>query len=161
MHKKIVPTPLTLKSLIDYSVSQFADCTSVSFVDGKPITYKELGEKIDEFAALLFSFGLKKGDKVALFSHNMPNWVIAYFSVVSRGLIIVPVLPDFTTEEVENVLTHSESKVLIVSERLFPKVSQIETPDLIVKIKLDDFSFLSDISKLTFDSNKITETDVT
>ncbi|NCB83142.1 MAG: long-chain fatty acid--CoA ligase [Bacteroidia bacterium] len=161
MHKKIVPSPLTLKSLIDYSVSQFADCTSVSFVDGKPITYKELGEKIDEFAALLFSFGLKKGDKVALFSHNMPNWVIAYFSVVSRGLIIVPVLPDFTTEEVENVLTHSESKVLIVSERLFPKVSQIETPDLIVKIKLDDFSFLSDISKLTFDSNKITETDVT
>ena len=161
MHKKIVPTPLTLKSLIDYSVSQFADCTSVSFVDGKPITYKELGEKIDEFAALLFSFGLKKGDKVALFSHNMPNWVIAYFSVVSRGLIIVPILPDFTTEEVENVLTHSESKVLIVSERLFPKVSQIETPDLIVKIKLDDFSFLSDISKLTFDSNKITETDVT
>lgn len=161
MHKKIVPSPLTLKSLIDYSVSQFADCTSVSFVDGKPITYKELGEKIDEFAALLFSFGLKKGDKVALFSHNMPNWVIAYFSVVSRGLIIVPILPDFTTEEVENVLTHSESKVLIVSERLFPKVSQIETPDLIVKIKLDDFTFLSDISKLTFDSNKITETDVT
>ncbi len=161
MHKKIVPTPLTLKSLIDYSVSQFADCTSVSFVDGKPITYKELGEKIDEFAALLFSSGLKKGDKVALFSHNMPNWVIAYFSVVSRGLIIVPILPDFTTEEVENVLTHSESKVLIVSERLFPKVSQIETPDLIVKIKLDDFSFLSDISKLTFDSNKKTETDVT
>lgn len=161
MHKKIVPSPLTLKSLIDYSVSQFADCTSVSFVDGKPITYKELGEKIDEFAALLFSSGLKKGDKVALFSHNMPNWVIAYFSVVSRGLIIVPVLPDFTTEEVENVLTHSESKVLIVSERLFSKVSQIETPDLIVKIKLDDFTFLSDISKLTFDSNKITETDVT
>ena len=161
MHKKIVPSPLTLKSLIDYSVSQFADCTSVSFVDGKPITYKELGEKIDEFAALLFSSGLKKGDKVALFSHNMPNWVIAYFSVVSRGLIIVPILPDFTTEEVENVLTHSESKVLIVSERLFPKVSQIETPDLIVKIILDDFSFLSDISKLTFDSNKITETDVT
>ena len=161
MHKKIVPSPLTLKSLIDYSVSQFADCSSLSFVDGKPITYKELGEKIDEFAALLFSFGLKKGDKVALFSHNMPNWVIAYFSVVSRGLIIVPVLPDFTTEEVENVLTHSESKVLIVSERLFSKVSQIETPDLIVKIKLDDFSFLSDISKLTFDSNKITETDVT
>ena len=161
MHKKIVPSPLTLKSLIDYSVSQFADCTSVSFVDGKPITYKELGEKIDEFAALLFSSGLKKGDKVALFSHNMPNWVIAYFSVVSRGLIIVPILPDFTTEEVENVLTHSESKVLIVSERLFPKVSQIETPDLIVKIKLDDFTFLSDISKLTFDSNKITEKDVT
>ena len=73
MHKKIVPSPLTLKSLIDYSVSQFADCTSVSFVDGKPITYKELGEKIDEFAALLFSSGLKKGIKLPFFHITCPT----------------------------------------------------------------------------------------
>ena len=40
MYKKIVPSPLTLKSLIDHSVSTFADCNSVSFVEGNPITYK-------------------------------------------------------------------------------------------------------------------------
>lgn len=160
MYKKIVPSPLTLKSLIDYSVSNFADCNSVSFVDGNPITYKQLGEKIDEFASLLFSFGLKKGDKVALFSNNMPNWVIAYFSVVSRGLIIVPILPDFTTEEVENVLTHSESKVLVVSDRLYSKVNKIQTPDLQVNILLDDFSILSNNIQNKVDAKIINETDV-
>ncbi len=140
MHRKIIPSPLTLKSLIEYSVGNFADCISVSYVDGIPLTYRQLGDKIEEFASLLFSFGLKKGDRVALYSHNMPNWVVAYFSVVSKGLVIVPVLPDFTSEEVENVLVHSESKVLIVSERLFPKISHIETSDLITKIILDDLS---------------------
>ena len=116
---------------------------SVSFVDGTPISYSELGKSIEELASKLFGLGLEKGDKVALFSHNMPNWVIAYFSVVSKGLIIVPVLPDFTRDEVENVLLHSESKVLFVSERLISRVEGLELPSLEVTILLDDFSQVS------------------
>ncbi len=142
MYKKIEHKPLTLKSLIDYSVRQFADCPSVSFVEGTPITYKQLGQKIEEVASLLFSFGLQKGDKVALFSHNMPNWVIAYFSVVSKGMIIVPVLPDFTRQEVENVLIHSEAKVLFVSERLQSRVDGLDLPNLIGKISVEEFKVL-------------------
>lgn len=142
MYKKIEHKPLTLKSLIDYSVLHFADCPSVSFVEGTPITYRQLGQKIEEVAALLSSFGLQKGDKVALFSHNMPNWVIAYFSVVSKGMIIVPVLPDFTRQEVENVLIHSEAKVLFVSERLQSRVDGLDLPDLIGKISVDEFNVL-------------------
>lgn len=155
MYKKIEHKPLTLKSLIDYSVLHFADCPSVSFVEGTPITYKQLGQKIEEVAALLSSFGLQKGDKVALFSHNMPNWVIAYFSVVSKGMIIVPVLPDFTRQEVENVLMHSEAKVLFVSERLQSRVDGLELSDLIGKISVEEFKVLmggdlseSDVSKV-------------
>lgn len=147
MHTKIVPSPLTLKSLIDYSVTNFADSTSVSFVDCCPLTYRQLGEKIEEISALLFSFGLEKGDKVAIFSQNMPYWVAAYFAIVSKGLIVVPILPDFTSEEVENVLSHSETKILFVSERLAPKVSNIVTPDLKVKISLDDISILDNHSE--------------
>jgi len=143
MHKKIEHKPLTLKSLIDYSVKQFPNCPSVSFVEGNPITYKELGAKIDEIAELLFSLGLQKGDKVALFSQNMPNWVIAYFAVASKGLVIVPILPDFTRAEAENVMLHSESKVLFVSERQASKIDGLILPDLKAQISLDDFSIKS------------------
>ncbi len=148
MHKKIEPKPLTLKSILDYSVKNFAKMPSVSFVDGTPITYIELGKKIEEIAINLFSLGLTKGDKVALFSHNMPNWVIAYFSVVSKGMIIVPVLPDFTREEVENVLLHSEAKVLFVSERLISRVEGLELPSLEATILVDDFSQVSGNKKM-------------
>jgi len=139
MFNKIVPKPLTLKSLIDYSVNNFAQMPSVSFVEGKPITYEVLGRKIEEISTVLFSFGLKKGDKVALFSHNMPNWVVAYFAVVSKGLIIVPILPDFTREEVENVLVHSESKVLFISERLTSRLEGLTLPALEATILIDNF----------------------
>ncbi len=143
MSKKLEPTPLTLKSIIDYSVKKFAQMPSVSFVDGEPITYEELGKKMEEISILLFSLGLKKGDKVALFSHNMPNWVIAYFSVVSKGMIIVPILPDFTSEEVENVLVHSESKVLFISDRLTSRIEGLELPSLEATILIDDFTQIS------------------
>lgn len=157
MHNKIEPSPLTLKSIIDYSVKNFAEYPSVSYVEGKPITYKELGNQIEELASLLFSYGLEKGDKVALFSQNMPNWVVAYFAVVSKGLIIVPILPDFTKEEVENVLLHSESKALFVSDRLASKTEGLVLPDLKIKISVDSLTLISDNTKVNkaVDFNKI------
>lgn len=154
MHQKIEHKPLTIKSLIDYSVKEFAKYPSVSFVDGSPISYKELGENIEKISEILFSFGLKKGDKVALFSQNMPNWVIAYFSVVAKGLIIVPILPDFTRLEVENVLLHSESKVLFVSDRLASRIENLELPDLKVKISVDNFSIISNDTDQVLSSGK-------
>ncbi len=143
MTKKIEPKPLTLQSIINYSVKNFSDRPSVSFVDGTPITYAELGVKIMETAGLLFSLGLKKGDKVALLSHNMPNWVVAYFSVVANGLIIVPILPDFSREEIENVLLHSESQALFISERLLSRIEGLELPALKSTILLDNLTILN------------------
>jgi len=151
MNKKIVPKPLTLQSLIDYSIRNFSSMPSVSFVDGKPITYAELGQKIENISNMLYSLGLSKGDKVALLSHNMPNWVVAYFAVVSKGLIIVPILPDFTREEIENVLVHSESKVLFISERLISRTEGLELPSLEATILVDNFTLLNGTVKSVTD----------
>lgn len=93
MVKKIEPSPLTLQRIINKSVQKYAGLPALSFVDGTPMSYSELGLKINETASLLRSLGLRKGDKVALLGHNMPNWVVAYFSVVSQGMVIVPILP--------------------------------------------------------------------
>lgn len=142
MHKEIHLKSLTLKTLIENSISEFAENPSISFVEGKPINYKTLGYEIGRVSDMLYSLGLRKGDKVALFSHNMPNWVVAFFSVVAKGLIIVPVLPDFSEDETKNVLNHSETKVLFVSERLFPKIENTDLPALKTIIKLDDFSVI-------------------
>jgi long-chain acyl-CoA synthetase len=129
--------------LINYSIRNFGKMPSVSFVEGKPISYAEFGRKMEIISEMLFSLGLNKGDKVALLSHNMPNWVIAYFAVVSKGLVIVPILPDFTREEIDNVMIHSESKVLFVSERLNSRVEGLEWPFLEAKILVDNLSLLS------------------
>lgn len=156
MQKKITPNLLTLKWLIDNSVKNFSKFPSISYVDDTPISYKQLGEEIDNVAQLLFSFKLEKGDKIALFSQNMPNWVITYFAIVSKGLIVVPILPDFTKEEVENVLLHSESKVLIVSDKLAEKTNDLDIPNIKAQILVNDFSIMKGESiKKTIDIKEI------
>ncbi|MCL2597839.1 MAG: AMP-binding protein [Paludibacter sp.] len=140
--RKIVPSPLTLQALFSYSVENFAHLPSIAFVDEVPITYAELGKKVDEIAQLLFAAGLRKGDKVAILSHNMPNWVIAYFAVVSSGLVAVPILPDFSAREVEDILNHSQTKALFISERQMSKIQNSDIISIFLTIKLDDFSIL-------------------
>ena len=142
MSNEMVLPSMTLKSLIYNTIERFSERPSIAYVSENPITYSDLGLKIEEIANLLFSFGLKKGDKVALFSHNMPNWVIAFFSVVAKGLVIVPILPDFSAEEAENVLNHSEAKALFVSDRLYQRIKDVNFPLLELVIKLDDFSVI-------------------
>ncbi|MBP1663637.1 MAG: AMP-dependent synthetase and ligase [Bacteroidetes bacterium] len=143
MAKKIEPSPLTLQRIINKSVQKYAGLPAVSFVDGTPMSYSKLGLKINETASLLSSLGLRKGDKVALLGHNMPNWVIAYFSVVSQGMVIVPILPDFSESEIRNVIEHSESKVLFVSDRLTSRIENMEIPGLKARIMLNDLSLAS------------------
>jgi len=162
MNKKIVPKPLTLQSLINYSTKQFAKQPSVSFVEGAPITYSELGDKIKQVSDLLHSLGFKQGDKIALLSHNMPNWVTAYFSVVSNGMIVVPVLPDFTRDEIENVLVHSEAKGIFVSERLLSRIEGLDLPFMDSRISLDNLTLLkgNQLQKLPFEKVLVKEDDV-
>lgn len=45
--------------------------------------------------------GLGAGDKVALLSNNMPNWGVVYFTAAIHGLVIVPILPDFSGPEID------------------------------------------------------------
>jgi long-chain acyl-CoA synthetase len=147
MHAKFTPTPMTLQSLINHTIIQYATYPSVSFVDTKPITYKQLGDEIERISEMLYGCGLQAGDKVALYSQNMPNWVVAYFAVVSKGMVIVPVLPDFTADEIANVLEHSGASVLFVSEKLYSKIEGRNFETLKAIIRTDDFEMLSGVAE--------------
>jgi long-chain acyl-CoA synthetase len=131
---------LTLKEVIKYSREKFAKLDSLSFVNGVPLSYEELGIEIDKIQYLLQQNGISKGDKVAILSGNMPNWGIAYYAITSMGAVAVPILPDFHEDEVRNILTHSESKAIFISERLFSKIQNIELETLSVKVLINDFS---------------------
>ena len=86
---------------------------------------------------LLIGAGLKAGDKVALLSSNMPNWCVSYLAVTSAGMVAVPILPDFSTEELEMIIAHSEAKALMVSDKLFAKLakSTIESLHIVIRTK--------------------------
>ncbi|MGL5914183.1 MAG: AMP-binding protein [Bacteroidales bacterium] len=139
--------PNTLQDLLVNSVNAFAGRSSLSFVDGESMSYEQFGVKVKEVQGLLESLSVKYGDKVAIYSQNMPNWGIVYFAVTSMGAVAVPILPDFSPVEVENVLKHSESKVVFVSSRLFPKLEAIADLNVENKVILESFQTL-DVAEL-------------
>ncbi|WP_297090782.1 AMP-binding protein [uncultured Draconibacterium sp.] len=130
-------------SFIHNSVKNFGSNKALGFIDEEYITYTELGKNIKAVQAFLNQLGLKSGDKVIIYSQNMPNWGIVYFALQCSGIVAVPVLPEFSTAELDNVIKHSESKALFVSENLRYKLNEADTQSLSAVIKLENFEVLS------------------
>lgn len=127
----------TLYELSRNSVERFASKVAFSMHEGEEVTYAEAGLRIAKVQEILTGAGLKPGDKVALLSSNMPNWGICYFAVTSAGMVAVPILPDFSGEELDMIIEHSEARALLVSDRLFTRLSKktIERLNVVVRTK--------------------------
>ncbi len=127
-----IPEFSTLRDLYTYSTTNFKNNTCFSYIHGDSYTYEQFGAKTEKVSELLSANGIKPGDKIGILSQNMPNWPVAYFSATAFGRIAVPMLPDFSEFEIRNVIEHSESNALFVSNRLLYKVPQ----DLIEKMNV-------------------------
>lgn len=127
----------TLYELARNSVEKFASKVAFSMFEGDDVTYAEVGRRIEKVQEILTCAGLHAGDKVALLSSSMPNWGVCYFAVTSAGMVAVPILPDFSGEELDMIIAHSEAKALLVSDRLFTKLSKqtIERLNVVVRTK--------------------------
>ena len=127
----------TLYELARNSVEKFASKVAFSMFEGDDVTYAEVGRRLEKVQEILTCAGLHAGDKVALLSSNMPNWGVCYFAVTSAGMVAVPILPDFSGEELDMIIAHSEAKALLVSDRLFTKLSKqtIERLNVVVRTK--------------------------
>ena len=127
----------TLYELVRNGVEKFASRIAYSMFDGEDVTYAEVGRRITRVQEILTTSGLRPGDKVALLSSNMPNWGICYLAVTSAGMVAVPILPDFSGEELDMIIEHAEAKALLVSDRLFTKLSRrtIDRLNVVVRTK--------------------------
>ena len=127
----------TLYELVRNSVENFASRIAYSMFDGEDVTYAEVGRRVARVQEILTTSGLRPGDKVALLSSNMPNWGVCYFAITSAGMVAVPILPDFSGEELDMIIEHAEAKALLVSDRLFTKLSRktIDRLNVVVRTK--------------------------
>ncbi len=125
------------------SFGQFGPRPSLVFAGEESCTYAQLEAQINRVICLLISFGITKGDKVAILSTNMPNWGIAYFAIASTGAIVVPILPDFSVIEINNIIEHSEPKAIFVSENLLVKIERLTNDPSKVIIGIEAFEKIS------------------
>jgi long-chain acyl-CoA synthetase len=131
---------LTIPAMLQASFKDFANQQSLVFAGEENRTYAQLETEVKKAALQLEAIGVKKNDKVAILSSNMPNWGIAFFATSIIGAVVVPVLPDFHLNEIQNILEHANVSVIYVSEALRSKLSP--SNGLIV-ISIENFTITS------------------
>lgn len=133
----------TLYDLVRNSIDRFSEKVAFTMLDGEEVTFKEVGNRIEKVQEMLISAGLTPGDKVALYSSSMPNWGVSYFAITTAGMVVVPILPGFSGEEVAKILEHSESKALLVSDKLYSKIPKEAVDALNIVIRTKNLKALS------------------
>ena len=148
MDKTFIELPkLTLKALFEYSIAEYTNRPVVQFVDADPISYGQMAENVEAIQEMLLAYGIVAGDRVALYSENMPNWSAVYFAVTTMGAVIVPILPDFHTSEAIHIANHSECKAAFISQKLFETMlDETKPPSMNLLVILDKLLVLKKLS---------------
>src|SRR6185436_6458741 len=91
---------------------------------GRSLSYGELREAADRLACALAALGVKKGDRVALYLLNSPQFIIAYFGALKCGATVTPISPVYTSHEVRYQLQDAGARVVICQDILYDKVAK-------------------------------------
>ncbi len=113
--------------------------TAVVFY-GRSISYRELRDAADRFACALASLGVKKGDRVALYLLNSPQFIIAYFGALKCGATVTPISPVYTSHEVRFQLENSGARAIVCQDILHEKVAKSGAAlDLVVVTNVGEY----------------------
>ncbi|WP_372776251.1 AMP-binding protein [Mangrovibacterium sp.] len=132
---------LTIPEMLQVSFSKFSAKTALTFVGEEGMTYEQLKAEVETLGGSLRKMGVGEGTKVAILSANMPNWGISFFAVGAVGAVVVPILPDFSNNEIKNILAHAEVEYVFASESLVSKINVDELPTIRI-IRIEDFQEL-------------------
>lgn len=141
---------LRMKALTSYTFPSFLDaiCSrtpnliaySVYGEDReKGISYTHLRWYSECVASFLLKNGIKRGDRVAIMGESCPHWMVMYLGTVIVGCVAVPILPDFSPREVDEILTQSEAKAICINTKHYKK---IEGREELLTIRMDDLAFV-------------------
>jgi long-chain acyl-CoA synthetase len=119
-----VEAPLiSVPALFEQATDKYAKKTALIFY-GKKISYAELKDQIDRLAAALADLGITKGDTVALYLLNSPQYVISFFAALKVGAKITPISPIYTSIEIKHQIEDSEAKTIICQDILYDNVEK-------------------------------------
>jgi len=123
--KTIAKPEVPLHELLRKSAEKHPDHTAIVYL-GKKISYRELDLFSDKFAVALNSLGVKKGDRVAVYLPNIPQYIIGYYGASKIGGIITAVSPLYKERELEFQINDSGAETLIFLDLLYPIVKTVK-----------------------------------
>jgi fatty-acyl-CoA synthase len=107
---------------------------------GHVMSYADLDKQSDRFAALLVSKGVKKGDRVAVFMPNCPQFHIVFFGILKLGAVHVPVSPLSRAFELSYELNDTDAEVIVAQDQLIETVNQVRGETKLREIIVTSFA---------------------
>jgi len=139
-----------MPAVLEETARKYPDHTATIFKDAK-LTFRELNEAVDRFAAALQGLGVKKGDRVAIHLLNIPQFPIAYYAVLRIGGIVVPCNPIYTAREMRHQLQDSGAEIIVTLSLMYPLVKQIRAETKLRHVIVANIkTYLPPILKLLF-----------
>jgi long-chain acyl-CoA synthetase len=136
-----------LVEMINHSIIKNSQLPAFSNYQEESLNYQQVGEKIMWMHYLFSKMKIRKNDKIAVVGKNSVNWAITYLAAVTYGAVIVPLLPDFKAKDMETLIHHSDSKILLISREKFELINTVKMKNLDLILSLEDFQLLKSNKK--------------
>ena len=144
--------------LIEVSLVKNWDRDALTDFKGATLQYHDVARKIEKLHILFENSGVKPGDKIALAGRNSANWAVAFLATLAYGAVAVPILHEFTADQMHNIVNHSDAKLLFVGDVVATQIDPTKMPGLEGIIYIPDYSLvLSRTDKLTYAREHLNE----
>lgn len=148
----------SFNAIIEKCIIDNWDLDALTDFKGATLQYHDVARKIEKLHIMFENSGIERGDKIALCGRNSANWAVAFLATLTYGAVAVPILHEFTPEQVYNIVNHSDAKLLFVGDVVAPTLDAEQMPDLEGIINIPDYSLkLSRTDKLTFAREHLNE----
>ena len=145
-------------SLIEKSIIENWNLDALTDYKGITLQYHDVARKIEKLHIMFESSGVKRGDKIALCGRNSAGWASAFLATLTYGAVAVPILHEFTADQIHNIVNHSDAKLLFAGDVVSTQVDPTKMPHIEGIIYIPDYSLLfSRSDKLTFAREHLNE----
>src|SRR5262245_54306477 len=109
---------LTIPQVLDRTIEQFGDLDALVFPQiGLRWIWRHFGIEVDRAARGLLALGIRKGEHVAIWATNVPEWVVLQFATARMGAVLVTINPAYRAHELKYVLKQSDAVALVLTDR--------------------------------------------
>ncbi|MFI3268960.1 MAG: AMP-binding protein [Rikenellaceae bacterium] len=102
-------------------------------------TYLELAREVAKLHMLFKKMGVERGDKIALVGRNNPRWCLSYIATVTYGAVIVPILQDFSSNDIIHIVKHSKSRLIFMGDNIWDMMDGDQIANVEAVFSLTDF----------------------
>lgn len=113
---------------------------------GESFTYADIAAAMHNMHSFLKKSNVQQQEKIAIIGKNSAAWCVNYLSVISYGAVVVPILPDFKTDDLHEILKHSEARMVIADDNLANAIVAEKVPAVQTILTIADYKVIYDLT---------------